>query len=935
MKSLLYLIALVLFSTSTHGWHLQNCQLNKLAAVISDCFGEHGAYCENIIDFEVDLAVLPSDIENLCINMEVEKAYGSLDSGTFSRFTSLEYLQIAGCFNEINPGAFQGLSNLRRLSLYFHCSCANVLSRKVFKDLPQLKELEISGLNLSVVETDVFYDLSQIENFSFIEPCTSSVFSDLICRIIRFTSLKKIIFTTSNDEFLDHPNCTYGKEFAFRNAILPRSARAQLTFYKIKHFQPGAIDFFQDLSKLSFAYNDTLLNYLPRSDIKSVDNLDYSSDELVVENICNAVSKLSTKQLSLGISNTINFSHFKDEDCIALEYLQISVYDLQPINLSFIYFMTNLSALLVFGQGLDAPHFSSICSSPGNVSWLSVLSVEKGSISNIYSHQFSCLVNLETLNITCSSVSTIEPFAFMELGSLRILSFWNNDISVISYHVFDGLHNLLVLDLQENPLHSIEEMAFRHFVNLQELYFSNFKTLLPEFVIRWNLTHIFGNISEHLTNLSFVYVEPMELIIGSNVVLKHNLTFYVSTIVVTIEDCERPFFASVTSLHARGKQVLCGSEFIAKYVKNVENFFFRSDHSDTAGDLTHINKLVHLKVLEFDAVDFSKQSNVPAIFHNLTKLKDLTLIDCRHFSIDGTLTKDLRSLELLILAFRDYVTMYASFFEPLISLQNLVFYHLHLFCNCDNANFIKWVKENRQVQVEIKLPGLNDLQCLSSDGFERPNMQVFAKQNCVFEIEFVLFISTSLAVVLLLLAVFVHQMSRHLILPLYHIARAWIEQAVREDGRVRYRYDAFVSYSGKDESWVLKELLPSLEQRGPPFLRLCLHTRDFQLGKDVVDNITDSLYESRYTLCLVSRHYLRSNWCSLEMQLATSRLQVEHKDVLILVFLEKIPSRLLSAHHRLARLVKTRTYLDWPQDPEERDSFWDRLWDKLKPEEAL
>ncbi|XP_062373914.1 toll-like receptor 13 [Sardina pilchardus] len=138
--------------------------------------------------------------------------------------------------------------------------------------------------------------------------------------------------------------------------------------------------------------------------------------------------------------------------------------------------------------------------------------------------------------------------------------------------------------------------------------------------------------------------------------------------------------------------------------------------------------------------------------------------------------------------------------------------------------------------------------------------------------------------------------------------------------------------SGRDERWVMEELLPNLERRGPPFLKLCLHSRDFQLGKDIVENITDSLYRSRRTLCLVSRHYLRSNWCSLEMRLGTYRLQVEHRDVLILVFLEKIPSNLLSAHHRLARLVKTRTYIEWPQDPAQQGAFWERLWKKLLPD---
>ncbi|KAG9343113.1 hypothetical protein JZ751_014085 [Albula glossodonta] len=150
------------------------------------------------------------------------------------------------------------------------------------------------------------------------------------------------------------------------------------------------------------------------------------------------------------------------------------------------------------------------------------------------------------------------------------------------------------------------------------------------------------------------------------------------------------------------------------------------------------------------------------------------------------------------------------------------------------------------------------------------------------------------------------------------IAHGWLDEVLHPRAGPRYCFDAFVSYCGNDEPWVFEELLPNLEKRGPPYINLCLHNRDFQLGKDIVDNITDSLYSSRRTLCLVSTNYLRSNWCALELRLANHRLLVERKDVLILVFLEKISPFQLSVHHRLARLVKTRTYLEWPQDPNQR-----------------
>ncbi|KAF4795561.1 hypothetical protein TURU_092009 [Turdus rufiventris] len=67
-----------------------------------------------------------------------------------------------------------------------------------------------------------------------------------------------------------------------------------------------------------------------------------------------------------------------------------------------------------------------------------------------------------------------------------------------------------------------------------------------------------------------------------------------------------------------------------------------------------------------------------------------------------------------------------------------------------------------------------------------------------------------------------------------------------------YTYDTFVSYNSGDERWVLEELV---ECRA---LRLCLHHRDFCPGRAIVDNIVDAVYNSRHTVCVVSRGYLRS-----------------------------------------------------------------------------
>ena len=147
----------------------------------------------------------------------------------------------------------------------------------------------------------------------------------------------------------------------------------------------------------------------------------------------------------------------------------------------------------------------------------------------------------------------------------------------------------------------------------------------------------------------------------------------------------------------------------------------------------------------------------------------------------------------------------------------------------------------------------------------------------------------------------------------YYVFRAWFSEQwrkLREDEE-NCEYDAFISYNFNNEAWVLEQLLPNLEGNGSSF-KLCLHHRDFEPGRNIVDNIVSAVYGSRKTLCVVSRNFLQSEWCSLEIQLASYRLFDEHRDVLLLVFLEHIPERELSSYHRMRKVMLRKTYLQWP-----------------------
>ncbi|KAM9457627.1 toll-like receptor 13 [Clarias gariepinus] len=347
-------------------------------------------------------------------------------------------------------------------------------------------------------------------------------------------------------------------------------------------------------------------------------------------------------------------------------------------------------------------------------------------------------------------------------------------------------------------------------------------------------------------------------------------------------------------------------------------------------DLTDLNQLVNLKSLILFNVDLSRQSGLDMIFRNLSSLEYLCMSFCSVPLFEKDLSRDLKSLKVMFLHADNEFSVMENFIEPLKNLRYLILKDALLHCSCDNAWITNWAKYVKNVQVSFRDSALERLPCKTAD--KTTFLHKFVQESCSFDVHFLLFVSTSLGLVLFMLVVLLHQLFGDYLLAFFHIAQAWVEEAMRANRKGHYHFDVFVSYSGKDERWVMDELLPNLGKRGPPFLKLCLHSRDFELGKDIVENITDSLYRSRHTLCLVSRNYLRSTWCSLEMRLATYRLLAEHRDVLVLVFLEKVPQQLLNVHHRLSRLVKTRTYMDWPHDPALHNAFWDRLWKKLAPE---
>ncbi|XP_035849708.1 toll-like receptor 2 type-2 [Sander lucioperca] len=185
---------------------------------------------------------------------------------------------------------------------------------------------------------------------------------------------------------------------------------------------------------------------------------------------------------------------------------------------------------------------------------------------------------------------------------------------------------------------------------------------------------------------------------------------------------------------------------------------------------------------------------------------------------------------------------------------------------------------------------------------------------------------------------------------------AWL-RAKRSSLRRRHRrtrvgseelpsFDAFVSYSERDASWVENLLVPELEeprendedsdQRMLRPLTLCLHKRDFLPGHWIVDNIMSAMERSRRTVFVLSENFVQSDWCRYELDFSHFQLFDGNAggDEAILILLEPlstddIPKRFC----KLRKLMSSTTYLEWPQDEERTGEFWRSLRHALRGED--
>lgn len=148
---------------------------------------------------------------------------------------------------------------------------------------------------------------------------------------------------------------------------------------------------------------------------------------------------------------------------------------------------------------------------------------------------------------------------------------------------------------------------------------------------------------------------------------------------------------------------------------------------------------------------------------------------------------------------------------------------------------------------------------------------------------------------------------------------------INREGGEAFKYDAFVSYASGNGMFVKDEIVPELEDKRN--LQLLVHDRDFRAGEFVNDNIMQAITASRKTLILMSKDFLKSDWCIFEMNMARMEGIKTGRNVVCLLMLEEVPSAGLPLE--IMDIIRQQTYIELPADINHMDLFWDRVHNAL------
>ncbi|KRF97941.1 uncharacterized protein Dwil_GK28112 [Drosophila willistoni] len=193
-------------------------------------------------------------------------------------------------------------------------------------------------------------------------------------------------------------------------------------------------------------------------------------------------------------------------------------------------------------------------------------------------------------------------------------------------------------------------------------------------------------------------------------------------------------------------------------------------------------------------------------------------------------------------------------------------------CQCKEIDFFRLAKD--------LVKNIKDL-CKTECQDHRLLVSLEEKDLCAEKIPVYVIYFTSFILLNCLLS-FLQCFWKSIVMWLYE-KRLFLRLTTRLEKGTETKYDCFLAYCHKDLHF-LSEYVEKLE-KGRNQLRLCFYERDWLAGEPIPDCICHSVENSKCTVILMTKNFLKSAWGRLEFRLAlhaTSKDQ--HKRLIVIIY---------------------------------------------------
>ncbi|KAJ3591555.1 hypothetical protein NHX12_006688 [Muraenolepis orangiensis] len=541
------------------------------------------------------------------------------------------------------------------------------------------------------------------------------------------------------------------------------------------------------------------------------------------------------------------------------------------------------------------------------------LDISRNNIFFLHS-KFLNLSELKCINLSGNAMSqSLDGTEFMYLTNLQYLDFSANRLDLLHPTAFQELKNLVILDISSNN-HYFESEGLTHMLN--------FTTHLPKLkTLLMNYNKIATSTNTEMTSES---LERLEFIDNRlDLLWKDGDTRYIKFFkylwnlrVLDISDNNLNFIPRDVFSNLPEKL----SELYIRTNK-LKSFFW--------GD---IYMLTSLEILDLSGNSLTR---VPQVLSNCTKsLQKLILNNNQIANLSPDFLKDAFALKYLDLSFNKLIHIQQSSFpDNIVNNMDLLLLHNNKFnCTCNATWFVAWLN-----RTSVTIPLLaTDVTCEAPGAQRGRPVLTVDLQACQYN-----YLSIMLCILLTsaLLCFITLAVSSHLFLwdvwYIYHFCVAKVRGYGRRRSPQSCPYDAFVVYEKKDPAvseWVMSEMCVQLEERGDRPLRLCLEDRDWIPGCPLVDNLCQSIHQSKRTVFVLTNRDIKSGNFKTAFYMAHQRLMDEKNDVIVLIFLEKAVC--YSKYLRLRKRLYKRSVMEWPTNPQAQPYFWFGLRSVLSTESS-